>query len=227
MVIRPPRALWVPFPLGRPCGAPDDPGLQARVLAAALGLLERSEGPVLEDYPEDAPAVIADDDAAPAEAILACPVPRRDDGSVETSTRAQLAAEVAFLRPWHARAMRTRGRTTVGVSGLTPEAAADLLATWVDSGDAAGIPTERLKLAIDDLRAFCLEAGSAQPGGAAGGPRVERWFWWETAIGCALRDAHPQALASSDPALRLMAKVLMIPTGQRESRPSTGPGADG
>ena len=34
--IRPPRALWVPFELGRPLGAPDEPDFQKRVLRAAL-----------------------------------------------------------------------------------------------------------------------------------------------------------------------------------------------
>ena len=37
--IRPPRALWVPFMLGRPLGAPDAPDFQRRVLRAALELL--------------------------------------------------------------------------------------------------------------------------------------------------------------------------------------------
>ena len=51
--IHPPRALWVPFELGRPLGAPEDPGLQRRVLLAALNLLEAPEGPVLLDFPEE------------------------------------------------------------------------------------------------------------------------------------------------------------------------------
>ena len=34
--IKPPRALWVPFELGRPLGVPGDPGFQARVLVSAL-----------------------------------------------------------------------------------------------------------------------------------------------------------------------------------------------
>ncbi len=37
--INPPRALWVPFELGRPLGIPDDPTFQKRVLLAALKLL--------------------------------------------------------------------------------------------------------------------------------------------------------------------------------------------
>ena len=34
--IQPPRALWVPFDLGRPIGAPDNPDFQTRVVRAAL-----------------------------------------------------------------------------------------------------------------------------------------------------------------------------------------------
>ncbi len=49
-IIKPPRALWVPFELGRPLGLPDDPALQTRVLVAALKLLEAERGPVLEDF---------------------------------------------------------------------------------------------------------------------------------------------------------------------------------
>ena len=53
---RPPRALWVPFELGRPFGPPGDPAFQRRVLLAALRLLERPDGPVLlEDFPDDDP----------------------------------------------------------------------------------------------------------------------------------------------------------------------------
>ena len=51
---KPPRALWVPFELGRPFGPPSDPTFQKRVILAALRLLERVRGPVIiEDFPDD------------------------------------------------------------------------------------------------------------------------------------------------------------------------------
>ena len=53
--IRPPRALWVPFELGRPLGAPNDVVFQKRVLRALLALFDETSGPVLADYPEEAP----------------------------------------------------------------------------------------------------------------------------------------------------------------------------
>ena len=53
--VRPPRALWVPFDFGRPLGIPGDADFQRRVVLAALSLLDANEGPVLVDYPEEAP----------------------------------------------------------------------------------------------------------------------------------------------------------------------------
>jgi hypothetical protein len=64
----PPRALWVSFEMGRPVGVPGDAAFQTRVLLAALKLLEADAGPLLEDFPEDAP--VSD---TPVSA-LACPV---------------------------------------------------------------------------------------------------------------------------------------------------------
>lgn len=49
-VIKPPRALFVPFRMGYPLGAPNDPGLQHMVIAAALALVERNDVPVLESF---------------------------------------------------------------------------------------------------------------------------------------------------------------------------------
>ena len=49
-VLKPPRALFVPFPMGFPLGAPNDAGLQHRVIAAALKLLERDDTPILAEF---------------------------------------------------------------------------------------------------------------------------------------------------------------------------------
>jgi hypothetical protein len=58
---RPPRALWVPFELGRPFGPPNDPAFQKRVILATLRLLEAKAGPVLlADFPEDDPREVPD-----------------------------------------------------------------------------------------------------------------------------------------------------------------------
>lgn len=46
-IIRPPRALFVNYPLGYPLGAPDDPELQLAIIRAALDLMRRTDVPVL------------------------------------------------------------------------------------------------------------------------------------------------------------------------------------
>ena len=48
--VQPPRALFVPFPLGYPLGKPAVPGLQRRIIVAALSLLEKDSLPLIEEF---------------------------------------------------------------------------------------------------------------------------------------------------------------------------------
>lgn len=50
MQIRPPRALFVPYPFGYPLGAPNDAVRQHHIIEQSLALLARNDLPVLEDY---------------------------------------------------------------------------------------------------------------------------------------------------------------------------------
>jgi hypothetical protein len=47
--VRPPRALFVPYPHGYPLGKPHDAELQRRILLEALALLPRADVPLLHD----------------------------------------------------------------------------------------------------------------------------------------------------------------------------------
>ena len=46
--VRPPRALWVPFALGRPLGMADDAEFQTEALRAALEMLATATEPTIE-----------------------------------------------------------------------------------------------------------------------------------------------------------------------------------
>ncbi|MDQ6642905.1 MAG: hypothetical protein M3Y76_00455 [Chloroflexota bacterium] len=48
--ICPPRALFVPFPLGYPLGEPHNSDLQLRIMHTAFSLLSRTDVPVLENF---------------------------------------------------------------------------------------------------------------------------------------------------------------------------------
>ncbi|MBW2141299.1 MAG: hypothetical protein JRG97_09550, partial [Deltaproteobacteria bacterium] len=182
--IRPPRALWVTFEMGRPLGVPNDPDFQKRVLRATLKLLEASSGPVLEDFPEDA--------AADEAAAWACPVSFdevEEDLSDEERLLASFKREMDQLRSWYDIAVRERGRTTVGVSGVKLDDLADFICAFLGS-DLPENPKPEislplvLNLAIDDLKAYYTEAVSAQPGqNKTDSERITDWFWDETAAG--------------------------------------------
>ncbi len=110
--------------MGRPLGVPDDPAFQTRVLTAALKLMEAPGGPVLVDYPEDAPPV-------EGPTALSCPVsfslPLSDRSDVE-KLAARFVEEIALMRPWYDLAVRERTRTTVGVSGMEPDVVPRIMA---------------------------------------------------------------------------------------------------
>ena len=54
-IIKPPRALWLNFPMGRPLGKPNNPEFQKKVIRTAFDLFEKSSGPVLDDFSEIIP----------------------------------------------------------------------------------------------------------------------------------------------------------------------------
>ena len=210
--VAPPRALWVSFPLGRPFGVPGDAAFQTRVLRAALALLDRAEGPVLEDFPEDEPDRAADGDGEG----WVCPVrfPKAtatgDGGPLDAAL-----AEIRELAPWYEASLNRRGRTTVGASGLAPAEAARLLARWADGATPEGTnPFDALRLAAEDLKAYYMEAATARPGtGAHEG--VADWFWTETAAAGVLQALRETCLASDDRALRDLGDIMLAPEERR------------
>lgn len=196
--IRPPRALWVTFELGRPLGVPDDPDFQRRVLRAAAELLERTDGPLIQDYPEEVAG-------EPDFTGWACPI-NLAPTSVNT-----LAAEIDRLATWHDQAVARMGRTTIGVSGLSMAAAGHLVSQALDGEPPAA---QALKEAVDDLRAYYLEAASAFPD--PGTPAMRKaWLWEETRFGRALLDLQPKLAVSADPQHRILANLTLIPATER------------
>ena len=196
--IRPPRALWVTFELGRPMGIPDDPPFQRRVVKAALDLLARTDGPLIADYPEhvEEPADFSG---------WACPI------NLAPAEVDSLAAEIDRLATWHDRAVAALGRTTVGVSGLDMPAAGALV---TEALEGTLPPAQALKEALDDLRAYYLEAASAFPDPGSAATR-KKWFWDETKLAQAMLALQPKLAASDDQQHKILANLTMIPATER------------
>lgn len=210
--IKPPRALWVPFELGRPLGVPGDPAFQRRVLSALLDLFAAEQGPVLADYPEDAPGAGPHDMTG-----MACPI-SFDKPATEETLAGAIAREIGQLRPWYDLALERRGRTTFGGAGLSIEDTAAFLSAWI--GDEAP-PSPRadqtaeamLKLASEDLKAFYFEAMAAQPQ-AAGARQLADWFWGETSAAKLFVALRERCIRDADPARQVIGKNLMVPREQ-------------
>jgi hypothetical protein len=206
--IGPPRALWVPFILGRPFGVPNDAAFQRRVLLAALCLLEAPAGPVLADYPEDAPRPAAEEVEG-----MACPV--SFERTVDASDLgAAVAREIEELAPWHDLAAKRRARTTTGLSGMTMDDAARLVASYLNGSPAPNLDGmnagETLKIVCDDIRAYYYEAAAAQPGNPDA-QAVLHWFWHDTAAGRAFLALQKICLASDDKSLQVLGGNSLVP----------------
>jgi hypothetical protein len=186
--VRPPRALWVPFELGRPLGPPNYPEFQTRVLLAALQLLEApvSSGPViLLDFADEAPAQEPD--------------PHWREPALNA---ASLADEAAQLQPLYIAAWEKFGRTTAGISGIAIEQAAHYLMRF-DSANPLPSPhadmseLALLRFACDDIKAFYLEAASAA-GDRPDSQQLQDWFWNRTLAAQTIRALRESCLASGD-----------------------------
>lgn len=222
--VRTPRALWVPFALGRPLGSADDPEFQKQVMRVAFGMLASAIEPTIEDYPIEAPEE-AD------EGEWACPVsfPPKEDGSYT----AQLIAEVTRLVPWSAETRSSRGgRTLFGASGAEPdqiESVARALGQIADSGNVTDAPDEDVTWTFDmpllvrhladDLRTFYHEAIASQPGpGAPSHNALNDWIFGTenthaTALGATLLEIAEHLTNDKRPA-SLIVRGWMIPEGR-------------
>jgi len=187
--IRPPRALWVPFPFGRPLGPPNRPDVQLDVLRQTLGLVNQLTAPALVDYPDD-----VEDDFA-LEEVWSCPVsfPNVEPTNELESLIAQLRTEAQLLMPWFDEGLRARGRTTVGTSGKDADSIPEMLGIMaafaldagmtVSEGYAHPMP-QLLRYISADVRAFYTEAAISKPGAGFPSPEeLEEWFFLQTVAG--------------------------------------------
>ena len=220
--VRPPRALWVPFALGRPLGSADDPEFQKDVMRAAFAMLATATEPTINDYPIEAP-----EEADAGE--WACPVSFAvpEDGS----HTARLVAEVTRLAPWANETRAARGRTLFGASGAAPEqieAVATALGVLADSGDMTVPPDVGIdwkftmpllvRHLADDMRTFYHEAVASQPGpGEPNHEALTQWIFGEaqsggTALGDSLQAIAEHLTVDARP-VSLIIRGWMIPEG--------------
>ena len=203
---RPPRALWVPFELGRPIGPPGDPAFQKRVVLAALRLLEApKQASLIVDFPDDDPREAPDPEWRP-------PLPPAETYPDAATLAVALAAELRRLAPHYAQSCTQRRRSTVGLSGLPPAECGEYVAAWLRGEPPASpiadmSPALALRFAIDDLKAFAFEAAIAS--GKPSSRQLGDWLWNQTALGAALQVLRRNCLAGDDERIKAVAAFFV------------------
>lgn len=208
--MKPARALWVPFMLGRPLGVPNDPAFQRRVVLSALKLFERPGGPVLEDFPEDAPDTVFEGESE----NMACPVSFSRDPATMTPTE-RLLDEIAQLQIWHDISVKTKGRSALGVTGKSSRELGTFIAAWAEQRSTSAFreglrPGDALRQACDELKVFYLESAAAQPGKHSS-QSIQAWFWSKTVAAELYFKLHQVLKESPDPVLNYFANQNLLP----------------
>ena len=195
--LKPPRALWVPFPFGLPLGHPGNATEQRAVLDAALALLDEPRVPVLRDFAGDlAPGETGT--SIQAAAVGAAPVVL------------DLADEVTTMRRYWEQWTERSGRTAVGVSTVPPvrfRGVVRFLEAFV-KGEQRTLPEQGqtplplfIRYCADDLRVLYLEARLVMRPDESQAD-TQRWFWGETTLGSFLRTLRDVMNDSDDELMR-------------------------
>jgi hypothetical protein len=164
-----------------------------------LSLLdEPGSEPVLKDYTEEASHL---------------------DGDLNWNFPGKLDAESAITEadsvlPIWQKAKNRLGRTTVGISGLPPEAAVEYIDRYLSPDPMLNpkgmAPVSRVRFAIDDIKAFYFEAALAS-GGLPSSYQLNEWFWKHTLSGKMILDFQDRARIADNKNLRLISGSLAPP----------------
>ena len=210
--MRPPRSLFLDFPMGRGMGKPNNPEFQKKVIRATFALLDKDRGPIIDDFPEIIPVSQGRMGyALPPELVLKV----EDIGDVDVIV-AEVKAEMEALRPDYELAVAARRRTTVGASGLRVEKLAPFVAKFL-TGDIPKSPRKDmpaipvLKLVVEDLEAYYTETRTHRDN-IDDLEMMGKWFWEESKAGRLLLLLEAVSVSSDNKVmLQIVEMSLMAP----------------
>jgi len=198
--VRPPRAVFVPFPFGAPCGMPGDRDQQLSVLRTALRTFEADAGPVLVDF-----------DGAAGSGYALSPVQASEAGRT-AEPGMDVATETSMMRRYYEQWLEQHGgKTAVGLTRIPVtrfRGVIRFLEAFLTDPDAdtrerpAGVSrAEFLRYCSDDLKAMYLEGRIAMKP-AETPDQALRWLWGETALGALLVEVKDHMGKSPDESIR-------------------------
>ena len=225
--MQPPRSLFLDFPMGRGMGKPNNPEFQKKVIRAAFALLDKDCGPIIDDFPEIIPVSQGRMGyALPPELVLNI----KDIGDVSVIL-AEVKAEMECLRADYDTAVASRGRTTVGASGLTVEELAPFVVGFLNGeipkSPLKGMPAiPLLKLVVEDIEAYYTETWTHRDN-IDDLELMGKWFWEDSKAGRLLLFLEAVSVASDNKVLlQIVEMSLMAPRFWSEG-PLPGTSASG
>jgi hypothetical protein len=130
--------------------------------------------------------------------------PGLDTGSVTAEAESALPI-------WH-EARKRSGRTTFGISDLSPGAAIEYINRYHSTDPMPNpkgmAPVSRARFAIDDIKVLYFETALAD-GGHPSSYQLNEWFWNQTLAGKMILDFQDAARVANDKNLRLIAGSLV------------------
>ncbi len=195
----PPRAMWVPFELGRPVGGPDNPEFQREVLHRALALVETADKQILIDFDKDDPGATADPDwQGPA-----------------LESHVSVVEECQALKPEYQRYCVIKSRTSIGVAKASIPELAELIDHAAAEGEFKSLRDDisarlMFRFALDDLKAYYVES-ALEGQGSPSSQQVYDWLWNDTLLGSCMQKLRAQLMASDDQKNKDLAAKFITP----------------
>jgi len=200
----PPRALWVPFELGRPVGPPANPEFQHEVLEQALRLVETAGNTTIEDFAKNDPRAVA------------CPA----WSAPALKDHATIAEECAELKPSYQCQCVDKSRTSVGVAKIPITELATLFDEVYTQNSFQKLREDisenlMFRLAIDDLKAYYIEAALADHNSPSS-QQLYDWLWQDTLLGRQLRELRHRFMCSGDAKINDIGTKFTVPHAWRD-----------
>ncbi len=120
--------------------------------------------------------------------------------------------------PFHRRFVAAYRRSTLGLSGLSPEECAAYIAAYLAGPPPASpnppiTPVQALRWTVDDVKAYYLEAMSAGEG-IPSSRQMQTWFWDHALAARAIIALRRQLLASEDQRSQAIGRMNLVPGAQ-------------
>jgi hypothetical protein len=204
--VKPPRALFMPFPYGYALGKAEDAEYQHRVLEATFGLLDHKDTPVLAEWTE-----LPD---RPVRILQASRIEVEGEPDI-----AEAANEVTALRNYYERWLEDHdGRSAVGLCGVPQRRFRGLIrfleaySSGEENADSDERPADMplvqfIRYAVEDLKAFAYESRMCQRFGATE-DELHTWFWGQTSLGQLVRAVATRMGDTDDEPTKVIAQGI-------------------